>query len=93
MTLTDWSMDGRYLSYFSTDLSGGTLFAVPLEATGERKPIEIFRSQSQLAGPRLSPDSRYLVYVSNQSGRNEVYVRSFDPTGATPSAGPWRRVP
>src|SRR5262245_18491981 len=25
MTLTDWSMDGRFLSYFSTDLSGGTL--------------------------------------------------------------------
>jgi Tol biopolymer transport system component len=92
MTLTDWSMDGRYLSYFSTDLSGGTLFAVPLEATAERKPIEIFRSQSQLAGPRLSPDSRYVVYVSNQSGRNEVYVRPFDRTGAqaTPSAGPWQ---
>ena len=31
MTLTDWSMDGRYLSYFSTDLSGGALFALPLE--------------------------------------------------------------
>jgi eukaryotic-like serine/threonine-protein kinase len=93
MTLTDWSMDGRYLSYFSTDLSGGALFALTLDATGERKPIEIFRSQSQLTGPRLSPDSRYVVYVSNESGRNEVYVRPFDPAAgaqATPAAGPWQ---
>jgi serine/threonine-protein kinase len=28
-------------------------------------------------GARLSPDERWLVYVSNESGRNEVYVRPF----------------
>lgn len=93
MTLTDWSQDGRFLTYFSTDLSGGGLFALPLNATGERKPIEAFRSKSQLQGPRLSPDSRFLSYVSNESGRNEVYVRPFDPAasaGAAPVAGPWQ---
>src|SRR4030095_768191 len=76
-----------------TDLSGGALFALTLDATGERKSIEIFRSESQLTGPRLSPDSRYVVYVSNQSGRNEVYVRPFDPAAsaqAPPAAGPWQ---
>ena len=87
MTLTDWSMDGRYLSYFSTDLGGGALFAVALDGTGERKPIEILKSKSQLQGPRLSPDSRYVAYVSNETGRNEVFVRPFDPTGAAQPAG------
>jgi Tol biopolymer transport system component len=86
MTLTDWSQDGRFLTYFSTDLSGGTLYALPLNATGERKPIEAFRSKSQAQGPRLSPDSRFLAYTSNESGRNEVYVRPFDP--AAPPAAP-----
>jgi Tol biopolymer transport system component len=93
MTLTDWSMDGRYLSYFSTDLGGGALLAVPVDGTGERTPIEILRSKSQLQGPRLSPDSRYVAYVSNETGRNEVFVRPFDPTGAAQSAtaaGPWQ---
>jgi eukaryotic-like serine/threonine-protein kinase len=93
MTLTDWSQDGRFLTYFSTDLSGGALFALPLNAAGERKPIEAFRSKSQLQGPRLSPDSRFLAYVSNESGRNEVYVRPFDPAapaGAAPAGGPWQ---
>ena len=86
MTLTDWSQDGRFLTYFSTDLSGGTLYALPLNAAGERKPIEAFRSKSQAQGPRLSPDSRFLAYTSNESGRNEVYVRPFDP--AAPPAAP-----
>jgi Tol biopolymer transport system component len=93
MTLTDWSQDGRFLTYFSTDLGGGALFALPLNAAGERKPIEAFRSKFQLQGPRLSPDGRFMSYVSNESGRNEVYVRPFDPAaapGAAPSAGPWQ---
>jgi Tol biopolymer transport system component len=93
MTLTDWSQDGRFLTYFSTDLSGGALFVLPVNATGERKPIEAFRTKSQVQGPRLSPDSRFLSYASNESGRNEVYVRAFDPAaaaGAAPVAGPWQ---
>ncbi len=99
MALTDWSLDGRFLSFSSVnDLSGGTLYALPLGG-GERKPIEVLRSESQvgetrrLGQPRLSPDSRFLAYVSNQSGKNEVYVRPFDPpavAGATPAAGPWQ---
>ena len=91
--LTDWSMDGKYLTFYATDLGGGALFALPLSGSGERKPIEIFRSKSQLTGPRLSPDDRFLAYVSNETGRTELYVRPFDPNaapGSTPSAGPWK---
>jgi Tol biopolymer transport system component len=92
MTLTDWSQDGKYLTYFSTDLSGGGLYALPLTTTGERKPIEVFRNKSQNQGPRLSPDSRIMTYTSNASGRPEVYAIPFDPaaTGAAPAAGPWQ---
>src|SRR5215471_8567248 len=42
-TLTDWSPDGRYLTYHSTDLGGGTLNVLPLNPTGERQPIEALR--------------------------------------------------
>jgi serine/threonine-protein kinase len=69
------------------------LFALPLDGTGARTPIEAFRSKSQVQGPRLSPDGRFMSYVSNESGRNEVYVRPFDPAapaGAAPAAGPWQ---
>src|SRR5215467_2723078 len=93
LTLTDWSQDGRYLTYFSSDLSGGGIFALPVAGTGERKPIEIFRSKFQVTGPRLSPDSHFVGYVSNEAGKNELYVRPFNPAaapGTTPSAGPWK---
>ena len=91
LVLTDWSMDGRYLTFYSTDLGGGAIFALPLAGTGERKPIEIFRSKFQLTGPRLSPDDRFVAYVSNETGRTELYVRPFSPTaapGTAPSKGP-----
>ena len=85
-TLTDWSQDGRYLTYHSTDLGGGMLFALPLNAA-EKKPIEAFRSAKQVQGMRLSPDDRFLAYMSNESGKNEIYVRPFDPAGASNAAG------
>jgi eukaryotic-like serine/threonine-protein kinase len=93
VTLTDWSQDGRYLTYFATDLGGGAIFALPLNTTGERKPIEMYRSSKQVQGPRLSPDGRFVAYVTNETGKNELYVRPFNPAaapGATPSAGPWK---
>src|SRR6266705_1737257 len=67
--------------------------ALPLNGTGERKPIEIFRSKSQVQGSRFSPDSSFVSYVSNETKRNEVYVRPFDPAAganAAPAKGPWQ---
>ena len=91
--LNDWSMDGKYLTFYATDLGGGALFALPMSGSGERKPIEIFRSKFQLTGPRLSPDDRFVAYISNETGRAELYVRPFDPNsapGPAPSRGPWK---
>jgi Tol biopolymer transport system component len=34
-------------------------------------------------GLRLAPDGRLAAYVSNESGRDEAYVRSFDPASGT----------
>ena len=94
MNLMAWSLDGRYLSYFTADLSGGILYLLPLEGTGERKPTEAFRSTSTVQGARLSPDSRFLSYMSNQSGRSEMYVRPVDPSGSgTANGGPWQISP
>ena len=93
MVLTDWSMDGRFLSFSTSDLFGGTLYVLPLGGDGERKPIEVFRSEFQMQGSLFSPDGRFLTYSSDESGKTELYVRPFDPSagaGATPTAGPWR---
>jgi len=89
IVLTDWTADGRYLSYYSTDLEGGILWALPLE--GERKPVELLRSPFQVLEARISPDHRFVAYRSNETGKNEIFVRAFNPTGAAlpaAAAGP-----
>ncbi len=94
MNLMGWSLDGRYLSYFTSDLSGGILYLLSVEGSGERMPIEAFRSTSTVQGARLSPDSRFLSYMSNQSGRAEMYVRPVDISGnGAASGGPWQISP
>ena len=45
-----------------------------------------FRSQSQVFGSGLSPDGRFLAYVSDSSGRNEVYVHPFNPAAGAAAA-------
>ena len=91
ISLTDWSMDGRFLSFFSTDLGGGALYALPL-SSADRKPVEMLRSQYQIQAARFSPDSRFISYISNQSGKSEIYVRPVNPAGtaAAPAGGPWQ---
>ena len=93
MLLTDWSSDGRFLSFSASDLSGGTLYVLPLGGDAKRTPIEVVRTKSQLARPRFSPDGRFLSYASTESGKSEVYVLPFDPAsgaGATAAAQPWQ---
>ena len=90
MNLTDWSADGRFLSFHS----GGVLYAVRLDGDVPSEPgdaIEFPRTEFDQMAPRLSPNSRFLAYRSNESGRNEVHVRPFDPsaTGAVPT-GKWQ---
>jgi Tol biopolymer transport system component len=61
------------------------LYALPLNVQGERKPIEVLRSKSQLQGPRLSPDNRFMTFTSNEAERFEVYAIRFDPAATAPA--------
>jgi Tol biopolymer transport system component/predicted Ser/Thr protein kinase len=80
----DWSTDGRYI------IEGGAgytqqvkdIWVLPL--FGNLKPFLYLHSEALLEHSRLSPDGRWLAYVSNETGRNEVYVQSFPkPARAT----------
>ena len=48
---------------------------------GDSTPVPLLTSINDEKEPRPSPDSRWLAYVSNESGREEVYVRSMTPGG------------
>jgi Tol biopolymer transport system component len=71
--LFNWSKDERFLA-----IETGNNFAV-LPVDGDRKPVSIMPTIARSFGMRLAPDSRLVMYLSNESGRAEVYVRTFDP--------------
>jgi len=49
--------------------------------TGDTKPRPILQNPLPVYDGRLSPDGRWLAYVSLESGRAEVYVRAFEGSG------------
>jgi hypothetical protein len=50
-----------------------------LPVEGDKKPIPIASGSFNESDGRFSPDVRYVAYVSDESGRNEVYVQTFPP--------------
>jgi serine/threonine protein kinase/Tol biopolymer transport system component len=74
----DWSSDGRYLAYqrLAGRSSRFELWVLPL--FGTRKPFPLLRDrQFGASEPALSPDGRWLAYVSSESGHPEVYIVPF----------------
>jgi Tol biopolymer transport system component len=88
IVLTDWSLDGRYLSFYESDLAGSRLYLLPAE--GDRTPIEAAKSDKEMLAARLSPDSRLLAYRSNETGRAEIWVRSVPPPGSQAKVDTWQ---
>jgi hypothetical protein len=77
----DVSADGKWLlfvDYFST---GTDINLLSLEGAGKAQPFVATPFNED--DPRFSPDSRWVAYVSDVSGRAEVYIRSFSDPAAT----------
>jgi Tol biopolymer transport system component len=58
-----------------SEATGWDIALLPLAA--ERKPRNIVQAPDHQFGPAISPDGRWLAYVSVESGRPEVFVTSF----------------
>jgi Tol biopolymer transport system component len=69
-----WTPDGKQLVYFHA-AGNGDVWAVPV--AGDRKPIPILQTQFSEVFPHLSPDGKWLAYMSNETGRSEIYVKPF----------------
>jgi Tol biopolymer transport system component len=81
-TVSDWSRDGRHIIV----LRNGDVVAYPVSPEGvpDRSaagPQQITNTPSAESDARLSPDGRWVAYVSNESGRSEIYIESFPQRG------------
>ena len=78
--LSDWSRDGRYLLYSkNSEKTRRDVWALPL--FGERQPYLLINSTFDEYQAQLSPDMRWLAYVSDESGSYEIYVQPFTADG------------
>ena len=89
---TSWSRDGRFLLYTVEDpkTARGALWVLPLG--GDKKPFPFLHTGFDSDYGRFSPDGRWVAYQSDESGRNEIYVRTFtpdSPSAAATRGGKW----
>jgi serine/threonine-protein kinase len=72
-----WSRDGAWFVYRTgTTLGGRDVYA--RQTGAESQPVAVSAQPGvDERSPVLSPDGRWVAYVSDESGRDEVWVRPF----------------
>jgi Tol biopolymer transport system component/DNA-binding winged helix-turn-helix (wHTH) protein len=85
MVPTDWSADGRFILYNNSALPAITqafpsdVFAIDM--VRGRKVIPLLGTQFFENGAVFSPDGKWVAFLSNESGKAEIYVQAIDRGG------------
>jgi len=80
-SIADWSSDGQHILYneLATRESGSDLMSLPM--SGDRKPVPVVATRFHEQDGRFSFDGKWVAYVSDESGRAEIYIRPFPGPG------------
>jgi Tol biopolymer transport system component len=77
----DWSRDGRWVAYeVANPKTRIDLWLLPM--SGDKKPVPLLVTPFSEREARFSPDGKWFAYTSDESGKRDVYVQPFPPTGA-----------
>jgi serine/threonine protein kinase len=74
---SSFSPDGQELAF----LEGAAIRNIWILPLKDRTPHVFVASPAFESAPSFSPDGRWIVYVSNESGRSEIYVRPYPGPG------------
>jgi serine/threonine-protein kinase len=77
---SSWTPDGGTLAVVEEHASGQSDIVLLETASGRMRPF--LKSPFFEAFPEFSPDGRWIAYTSDESGRQEIYVRPFPGPGA-----------
>jgi Tol biopolymer transport system component len=80
-TPNSWSSDGRFLLFQVSDDPDTSYDLWVLPLFGDRKPFVFLNQPYEERTGQFSPDGHWVAYVSNESGRHEIYVRPFPGPG------------
>jgi eukaryotic-like serine/threonine-protein kinase len=79
---TDWSADGRYL-IVEVGLRHSTRAGIVAWDIEHQQREDLFEFTGVHSEATVSPDGRWIAYVSAETGTSEVYVRPFRASGRT----------
>jgi serine/threonine-protein kinase len=74
-----WSPDGQLLTF--SVVGSATGYDLWVLRLSDRKALPFLQTPFNESAPRFSPDAHYLSYISNESGRYEVYVQPYPGPG------------
>ena len=87
---TSWSRDGRFLLYDTkSPKTKADIWVLPLE--GDKKPAPFLVTNSNEYAALFSPDGHWVVYDSDESGQEEIYIRSFSMNSDLTAVEPGRK--
>ena len=76
---TSWSRDGKLLAFSEQNtVSKRDIFVLQMDG---RKLVPVIQTPADESVPRFSPDAHWLAYVSDESGRAEVWVQPYPTNG------------
>jgi Tol biopolymer transport system component len=75
-----WSPDGQFLGFVKVDpVNGQDIWVAPVAEPQKARPF--LQTRFREGAPQFSPDGHFIAYISDESGRTEVYVRPFPGPG------------
>ena len=75
---TSWSLDGKKILTTSQPIKGGLILAL-VDLDGKVTPF--LPGTSDRSNAQLSPDGKWVIYASNESGEWEIYATPFPNAG------------
>jgi Tol biopolymer transport system component len=79
-TVNSWSPNGRYI-FFMVQNNATRQDVYYIDLQGDKKLTPFVQTPANEASGVLSPNSKWLAYQSDESGRYEVYVTAFPGPG------------
>ena len=82
VALDNWSPDGHFLVFHRRAAGKGALYALPMTGLTPGTPIRLSddtAGDGVVGGAEISPDGRWIAYMSYASGRSEIFVERFSP--------------
>jgi Tol biopolymer transport system component len=74
-----WSPDGQRLALLENNpITGRDIWMLRIS---DREMLPFLRTPFNEAAPQFSPDGRWLAYISDESGRDEIYAQPYPGPG------------